>query len=195
MNRTKNAIVSAFWQLLNEKSYSQITVKDIVTRCLINRNTFYYHFHDIPELLEYSVKDEIDQIIQTYSHFGSPLDCITPFVESMAKQKRALLHIYRSVQREIFLKELERLCLYIVNEYINTVADDLPLWKEDKELFIRFYKCTLVGIILDWMDHSMDYDLLKDMERICDLFAGTSKQALFKSVKQGSSNKNETSVP
>lgn len=175
MNRTKNAIVSAFWQLLNEKSYSQITVKDIVTRCLINRNTFYYHFHDIPELLEYSVKDEIDQIIQTYSHFGSPLDCITPFVESMAKQKRALLHI--------------------VNEYINTVADDLPLWKEDKELFIRFYKCTLVGIILDWMDHSMDYDLLKDMERICDLFAGTGKQALFKSVKQGSSNKNETSVP
>lgn len=190
MNRTKIAIVSAFWQLLDEKPYSQITVKDIVTRCLINRNTFYYHFHDIPDLLEYSFKDAMDRIIQTYSRFGSPIDCITPFVEIGATRKKALLHIYRSVHREIFLKEAERLCLYTVNEYVNTVTDDLSLRQEDKELLIRFYKCTLVGTILDWMNHSMDYDLLKAMERICDLFAGTGKQAFLKSVKPERAGKN-----
>lgn len=195
MNRTKAAIVSAFWQLLNEKSYSQITVKDIVTRCQINRNTFYYHFHDIPELLEYSFKDEIDHIIQTYSHFGSPIDCITPFVESGTKQKKALLHIYRSVHREIFLKELERLCFYIVKEYVNTVTDDLSLHTEDKELLIRFYKCALVGTILDWMDHSMDYDLQKASERICILLAGTGKQAFLKSVKPECFSKTRISDP
>ncbi|MDO5346516.1 MAG: TetR/AcrR family transcriptional regulator [Lachnospiraceae bacterium] len=193
MNRTKAAIVSAFWQLLNEKSYSQITVKDIVTRCMINRNTFYYHFHDIPELLEYSFKDEIDHIIQTYSRVGCTNDSITPFLESGAKQKKALLHIYRSVHREIFLKELERLCFYIVKEYVNTVTDDLPLRKEDKDLLIRFYKCTLVGTILDWMDHSMDYDLQKAFERICNLFAGTGKQAFLKSVKPERFSKTQTS--
>lgn len=182
MNRTKTAIVSAFWQLLDEKAYSQITVKDIVTRCLINRNTFYYYFHDIPKLLEYSCKNEIDRIIQAYSCFGSPIDCITPFVEIGNERKRAFLHIYRSVQREIFLKELERLCLYIVSEYVNTTADTLPLCGQDKELLIRFYKCTLVGIILDWMNHSMDYDLRKALERICYLFAGSGKQAFLKSV-------------
>ena len=56
MNRTKEAIVNAFWELLEEKPYNKITVKDIVDRCQINRNTFYYHFHDIPELLESIIK-------------------------------------------------------------------------------------------------------------------------------------------
>lgn len=37
MNRTKSAITNAFWQLLEEKPYSKITVKDIVDRCQINR--------------------------------------------------------------------------------------------------------------------------------------------------------------
>lgn len=183
MNRTKTVIVAAFWQLLAEKPYSQITVKDIVTRCQVNRNTFYYHFHDIPALLEYSIKDEIDQIIQTYSNFGSPIDCIIPFVESVAKRKQALLHIYRSIHREIYLRELERLCLYIVREYVNTVTDGFSLEAEDKELLIRAYKCVLVGAILDWMEHFMDYDLQKAVKRICDLFAGTGKQAFLKSAK------------
>ena len=46
MNYTENAIKDAFWQLLEEKPYNKITVKDIVERCQVNRNTFYYHFHD-----------------------------------------------------------------------------------------------------------------------------------------------------
>lgn len=45
MNRTKLAIVDTFWQLLEEKPYNKITVQDIVDRCHVNRNTFYYHFH------------------------------------------------------------------------------------------------------------------------------------------------------
>lgn len=51
MNRNKQAIIDAFWELLEEKPLSKITVKDIVERCQINRNTFYYHFRDIPLLL------------------------------------------------------------------------------------------------------------------------------------------------
>ena len=46
MNRTKDAIVAAFGELLTERPLSKITVKDIVDRCEISRNTFYYHFED-----------------------------------------------------------------------------------------------------------------------------------------------------
>lgn len=52
MNRTKNVIIDTLWLLLEEKPYSKITVKEIVNCCQINRNTFYYYFHGIPELLE-----------------------------------------------------------------------------------------------------------------------------------------------
>ena len=52
MNRTKRGISEVFWQLLEEMPYNKITVKAIVDRCQLNRNTFYYHFQDIPALAE-----------------------------------------------------------------------------------------------------------------------------------------------
>lgn len=183
MNRTKNAIIDVFWQLLEEKPYSKITVKDIVDRCQINRNTFYYHYHDIPELLEYAVKTDTDRILKAYSGFGSLMDCITPLVNYCTNRQKALLHIYRSVQREVFLNELDRLSLYVVTQYVDAVTSGLSLRPEDKTLLIRFYKCTLVGIFLDWMNEGMRYDLLACFTRICNLFAGSSKQAFLKSIE------------
>lgn len=182
MNRTKNAIVDAFWQLLEEKPYSKITVKDIVDRCQINRNTFYYHYHDIPELLECAVKADTDHII-AHSRLGSLMDCITPLVNHCISRQKALLHIYRSVQREVFLKELDRLSLYVVTQYVDAVTSELPLCPEDKTLLIRFYKCTMVGIILDWLNEEMHYDLLASFERICSLLEDSSRQAFLKSVE------------
>ena len=96
MNRTKDAIAAAFFELLTERPLSKITVKDIVDRCGINRNTFYYHFEGIPSLIEQTVKYMSDQIIQTHSKFGSPIDCIAPFVPYCTDNKKAILHIYRS---------------------------------------------------------------------------------------------------
>ena len=49
---TKKAIEASFLKLLNETPLSNITVKMIVDDCQINRNSFYYHFLDIPSLLE-----------------------------------------------------------------------------------------------------------------------------------------------
>ena len=57
MKRTKELLTDTFWELLEEKAYSKITVNDIVSRCDVNRNTFYYHFQDIPSLMINSMKN------------------------------------------------------------------------------------------------------------------------------------------
>lgn len=179
MNRTKNAIIDAFWQLLEEKPYNKITVKDIVDSCEINRNTFYYHFRDIPDLLENIVKHDADYLIQTYGKLGDPIDCLTPFVEYILKRKKAILHIYRSVQREVFLEQAERITLYAVSQYIDTVTSGSALSAEDQSLLIRFYKCTLIGIVLDWLDAGMDYDLLQYLTRINQILKGWETRIFF----------------
>lgn len=182
MNRTKDAIINAFLQLLEEKPYNKITVNDIVEVCQINRNTFYYHFHDIPALLEEIVKRDTDHIIQAHQNFGSPLDCFAPLVQLCVRRQKAILHIYHSVHCEVFLKELDRLCLYAITQYIDTTTGELSLLPKDKELLIRFYKCALVGILLDWLNEGMHYDLLSSFSRICDLFNGSNQQAFLKAA-------------
>lgn len=182
MNRNKQAIIDAFWELLEEKPLSKITVKDIVERCQINRNTFYYHFQDIPLLLECTVQDWGNRIVADHSRFGSPIDCIAPFAEQAAQKKRALLHIYRSVQRERFLPTLDRISLSIVTDYVDNVTKDLTVPADDRVLLIRYYKCVLNGVLLDWLEHDMDYDLKAATVRLCKLFAGSGKQAFLRSA-------------
>ena len=55
---TRQIILHTLTELMNEKPLSKITVKDIVERCGVNRNTFYYHFRDIPDAVEAMVKEE-----------------------------------------------------------------------------------------------------------------------------------------
>lgn len=187
MNRTKNAIIDTFWLLLDEKPYNKITVKDIVDCCQINRNTFYYHFHDIPELLETTVKNETDDIIRSYGKLGAHLECITYLIERCCNRKKAILHIYRSVYREYFINELEKVELYAVTHYIDTVTAEQPLPSEDKELFIRFYKCLFTGYFIDWLNNGMEYDLACHLTRINTLFDGATERAYLKSVQAADS--------
>ena len=171
--------MNAFWQLLEEKPYTKITVKDIVDICEINRNTFYYHFHDIPELLETILKKNADYVIHTYGRLVSPLDCLTPLVESCINRQKAILHIYCSINREIFLKELDRILLYAVTEYINTSQAARTLSSDDKKMYIWYYKCTLTGIVLDWLNDGMQYDVLASFAALHDLLNDTDKKISF----------------
>ena len=49
--RTKTAIRNAFVELIEEKGFDAITVKDITTKANINRGTFYTHYLDKFDLM------------------------------------------------------------------------------------------------------------------------------------------------
>ena len=63
-NFTKKAIRASFIKLLNEKPLTQITVRDIVEDCGVNRNTFYYYYQDLPQLMENIVNEDAERIIR-----------------------------------------------------------------------------------------------------------------------------------
>ena len=64
---TKRAIKESFVNLLNERPLNKISVRDITDKCGINRNSFYYHYQDIPALMEEILTEQIDDIIEKYS--------------------------------------------------------------------------------------------------------------------------------
>lgn len=99
-------------------------------------------------------------------------------------KERAILHIYCSVEREIFLQLLEQMILYIVGIYVDTIAGKVSLEKEDKELLTHFYKSLLIGLILDWLDHSMDYDLEEALSKISQMFISLGVEGFFNITKK-----------
>lgn len=99
---TKKAIRDSFVKLLNEKPLSQITIRDIVDDCGVNRNTFYYYYQDLPQLVESIVDEDAERIIRGYPTIDSLDDCINAALEFALANQKAVLHIYHSVNRDIY---------------------------------------------------------------------------------------------
>lgn len=179
---TKKAIVQTFLKLLDDRPLNQITVKDIVEACGINRNSFYYHFEDLPSLLEEILKDEADRIINEHASVSSLEDCLCVAIDFALKHKRAVMHTYGATNRALYEQYLDRVSQYVVSEYVNMKFKEIPADPADKELLIHFFKCILIGGALDWIADGMRYDIRQHVRRLCLLFDGTVEEALHRSA-------------
>ena len=136
MVRTKKIIKDAFWELLEKKPYNKITVQDIVNRCSVNRNTFYYYFQDIPTLMIDSIEEWIDEVIQKYGTITSPVDCLEYMAEECMKRKKAFLNLFHSAQKDAFLYALNKMGYDIINTYVDKIGENRKIQKQEKESFI-----------------------------------------------------------
>lgn len=88
-NFTEQAIKTAFMKLLAEKPLSQISVRMIAEECGINRNSFYYHFRDIPDLMEAIVREDTEELIARYPTVDSLGECIGTLLSRLTEERRA----------------------------------------------------------------------------------------------------------
>lgn len=169
---TKKAIRNSFVKLLNEKPLKQISVRDIVDDCGINRNTFYYHFQDVPTLVEAIIKEDADRIIAENPKISSLEDCLDAVIGFSLKNRKAVLHIYRSVNRDIFEQHQWRVCEYAVRTYLDEVLEGKVISQEDREILVAYAKCVSFGMVMGWLESGLQDDVQKLVHRICQLKLG-----------------------
>lgn len=169
---TTKAIKESFMKLINEKPINQITIKDITSNCSISRNTFYYHFEDMPSLVEEIIMDMANEIISEYPTIDSFEHGLQVGIEFAMKNKRAAMHIFNSHQRDIYERCLMKVCNHVVRVYFDTVFKKSKLSNSEKELMINFYKCACFGIIVDWCDSGMKEESAEKFKQMCELRRG-----------------------
>lgn len=165
-NFTRRAIKETFLELLEERPFSDITVKDIVEKCGINRNSFYYHYQDLPALLEEIVKEDTEAIIRKYPNVTYIVECYDALTEFVTHRRRAIMHIYRSINREMFEQYLMQVSEYFVRSYVESALADQNIPAEDRRTIIDYYKCVGFGLVIDWLNNSMAEDRAKSIRRM-----------------------------
>lgn len=171
-NLTKKAICEAFVELLAKKPLEKITVKDITDYTGISRNTFYYHYQDVPALLEDILERDADRVISEYPQLNSIEECIDAAMQFARANRRVIMHIYSSGSSANNMS-LWRVCEHVISTYAETVFPDVPVSDYDKMLFIRYHKCACFGLVSDWINTGMKEDYVEGMHRICQLKKGT----------------------
>lgn len=182
-NFTKIAIKNSFIKILNEKPITQITVKDIVEDCGINRNSFYYHFADIPTLIEDIVKEDFDKVLEEHPTIDSVEECLLTSVGFAGKNRKAVMHIFNSANRDMFEHYLWQVTDYVVNTYVDTVVTDKVLDEKDRALLINILKCECFGLVIAWMNSGMPESIADDIKRLAEMRKGLLEEAIRRMSK------------
>lgn len=175
---TKKAIRESFVKLLNERPLSQITVKDIVDACGINRNTFYYYFQDLPQLVETIVNEDAQRIIREHPTIGSIEDCLNAMISFALENRKAVMHIYRSLNRDTYERYQWKICEHTVRTYVDGILSGRKVAEEDRQLIIDYLKCVCFGLAMGWLESGMQEGIQARFRRICELRQGDLEQMI-----------------
>jgi len=187
---TKQAIIKTFMQLLNEKSFDKITVTDIVNRCGINRNTFYYYYQDIYELLEEIFTSETDKIIKKHQHYDTWVEAFFIAVGFARINKKAIYHIFNSVNRQIVEDYLYKVIVKNMTEYVAPIAEEIQADDEDRDALIVFYSSALMYMVVLWLQSGMKKNSDEYINRLGFLLDGNIKHSLEKRKMEREQSKN-----
>lgn len=175
---TKKAIAESFIKLVNEMPFDKITVKDIVEDCGVNRNTFYYHYSDIYALLEEIFENEAARVLSIDKSYDSWKDGFLEACSFALQNRKGIYHIYNSVSRRQIDTYLYRVTGKIMLDFIQKQPEIRGVPQEDIALIVEFYKCALVGMLLQWVDGGMKEDPEHIINRVWQLLDGTGKMML-----------------
>lgn len=175
---TKRALEASLKKLLLQKPLNKITINDITEDCGVNRMTFYYHFKDIYDLVDWILVEDASKILEGRQSFETWNEAFLDILQRLQENKTLVLNVYRSVGREQVEQYLYKLLDPTLKEYADRECRDITVQDADKQFVVDFYKYALVGMTLEWIRRDMKTDPAAMTERLGTMIHGDLRRAL-----------------
>lgn len=146
----KERIAREFAELARTKSIDKIRVKDIVEACHITRQTFYYHFQDLIDVIDWSLRQAMEELVEKSIRIDSREQVIELFLSETVKARGLLRKLLASQLRE----QTERLIVESVRSYFREMVERRELLQDvsrsDAQVALDFYTIATVGMMLEY---------------------------------------------
>ena len=166
----KDTIASAFLSMAKHRNVDKITVKDLVEECGISRQTFYYHFQDITDVIAWSIQNTLHQSLQLSLAAGDGEEALQYFADSAWENRQIMDRLLHSRRRE----QVEKMMLDAIRTYLSEMLrhrkPDLQVDEEDLNVALCFATYGIAGILLDYSMDGADGE--KTIHRLHQLLEG-----------------------
>lgn len=168
-SKTKLQLANSLKDLMKKTSFRKITIQNVTDHCGLNRQTFYYHFKDMYDLLTWIYQNEIFREIDS----GDDWESILVSSVKYAKKNRVFLrNTVRSLRKEI----IERFLSSSVTKWVALIVDDacgdFYIKQDDRSFLIDFFTVAFVNYIIRWIGNGMpdsDAALLQHVTDVRDM--------------------------
>ena len=164
----KAVIADTFSQMLDKEDIDKITVTKLIGECHISRQTFYYHFKDIMDVLEWTFKRATEELVQRSLKAEDNIVALKEFAifirQNRTKLER-LLYSRRWVEIENLLTEA---AVAYLAEMARNKIPEISLSFDELEIMLKFYACGMVGVLMQYMvkPHLDEEKLVIQIEKI-----------------------------
>ena len=175
---TKRALEQSLKNLLQQKPLSKTTISDITEDCGISRMTFYYHFKDIYDLVEWACAEDAARALQNKKTYDTWQQGFVQIFHAVRENKVFVMNVYRCVNREQVEKYLVPLTDQLIMGVITERAAGMTVREADQQFIAQVYSYAFVGIMLDWIRDDMRADPEELVNRLAMVIHGGITQAL-----------------
>lgn len=177
---TKRALAASLKKLLSVKSLDKITVTDIVEDCEVNRQTFYYHFKDIFDLVEWIYTSEATKALDGKKTYDTWQQGILQIYEYVLDNRAFVRATYHSASREHLERYLYDETFQLLTGVVEEKASGIAIRDSDKTFIANFYKYAFVGLMLDWIGSGMKENPADLVDQLSILIQGDVTSAIEK---------------
>lgn len=176
--KTKKALAESLKNLLLQKPLNKITISDIADDCGINRMTFYYHFKDIYDLVEWTCAEEAAQAMEGKKTYDTWQEGFLNIFSAVQANKPLIMNVYRCVSRERIEQYLNPLICSLILGVVEEKSAEMPVSEADKRFIANFYEYAFIGVMLEWIDNNMREEPSVLVERTSRVVHGSILRAL-----------------
>ena len=160
------------------KPFDKIKIREIVDGCGLNRQTFYYHFDDVYDLLEWVFEEDAKRVLPEKVVYETwQIDVLT-FFKYLYDNRLFALNVFHSNSRLYMLRFIRSRLESCIRSFAIIVTDGMNIDRQDFEFVIEFYANGIVGLISQWLDYGMNLESYMTKERFIRLLEGSVENML-----------------
>lgn len=175
---TKRALAASLKNLLLQKPLTKITINDIAEDCGISRMTFYYHFKDIYDLVEWACVEDAARALKGKKTYDTWQEGFLNIFHAVQENKPFIMNVYRCVSRERIEQYLNPLIHSLILGVVEEKSKEMAVSEPDKRFIASFYEHAFVGVVLEWIGGNMKEDPADIVERTSAVVHGNIPRAL-----------------
>lgn len=175
---TKRALETSLKNLLLQKPLNKITISDIANDCGINRMTFYYHFKDIYDLIEWICNEETARAINGKKTYETWQQGFLQTFQMVLDNKPFISNVYHSISKEKIEDYFYAITFDLLIGVVEEKAVGMSVTESDKKFIANFYNFAFVGLLLDWIKKDMREDPQLIIDQVSTLIHGDVSRAL-----------------
>jgi len=175
---TKRALAAALKNRMNHTPLNNITVKHLVDDCGLNRQTFYYHFRDIYELLGWIYQTEAVDAIAGEHGYHTWTSGFLKIFKYIEENRLFCLNTLNSLARSHLDSYLYNVTNHLVMVVVEEVSVGMQVDEADQRFLANFYALAFVGLIVRWMQDGMKERPENIVDKLGELADGHFERAL-----------------